>query len=264
MQTWTYSSGVWTRINLSKEPAPRDFEVLVYDSSDHYLLLYGGYSFDQPGTGCTVPGGHRLCNDTWEFSNGRWHELASSNASPLVSDPYAVYDSKLGAVLMGGGTYNNGRLTAQDPWWTYRSGSWTRLTLANNSTNPLLTTRVGALIFDAKDHSPIFVGTVCAPCTAWTWQLTNLSWIRLTTSGAVNLSYNWQSEAQYDPGIGAIVLFGAGTSYDQTWALVSHHWKSIPSGPTLSGAFLIDKDNAFNTASSQLVLYDSGQTWVLK
>jgi hypothetical protein len=61
--TWSYLGGVWTNLTASvgTPPAPRAAGVMVYDSLDGYVLLFGGLGV-----------GSKLLSDTWSYVSGVW------------------------------------------------------------------------------------------------------------------------------------------------------------------------------------------------
>jgi hypothetical protein len=64
--TWKFVKGNWAQISRDHRPSPRDYALMVYDSRDGYVVLFGGQG---PRT---LPLG-----DTWEFSHGIWTRIDS-------------------------------------------------------------------------------------------------------------------------------------------------------------------------------------------
>jgi len=44
-QTWFYSKGVWTSVNLTYAPIVRSAPAMCFDALDGYILLFGGDSY---------------------------------------------------------------------------------------------------------------------------------------------------------------------------------------------------------------------------
>jgi len=61
--TWSFSGGQWTELSPSKSPGARESPNLVYDSSDGYILLFGGY------------GSKGVLGDTWSFAKTTWKAI---------------------------------------------------------------------------------------------------------------------------------------------------------------------------------------------
>ncbi len=119
-ETWTYSGGTWTELNLTTQPSARYGEGFAEDDSDHGALLYGGVS----STGSYL-------SDTWLFSGGAWHAEPSAGSPAVREDPAIAWDPGLGAVVLFGGDYITlGSLTISpstfyNDTWEFENGTWT-------------------------------------------------------------------------------------------------------------------------------------------
>jgi hypothetical protein len=91
-ETWQFSDGQWSELNLTVAPPPRSDAALAYDAADGYVLLYGGVSCAT----CLTP-----LSDTWSFGNGTWSQI-----EPALQATYAEVDvgvtTELTAVSQGG------------------------------------------------------------------------------------------------------------------------------------------------------------------
>lgn len=81
--TWKWSGGRWLNItaNVSGAPPPRISAGITYDSTDGYVLLYGGlnvFCSNISGGSCERDN-HTSLGDTWSYSDGTWTELTPSS-----------------------------------------------------------------------------------------------------------------------------------------------------------------------------------------
>jgi PKD repeat protein len=120
--SWTYLAGIWTNITANVTGAPPNPHAVTYasyDSTDGYVLLYGGN-----GTGsapaCNLPG------NTWKYSAGVYTNLtASVGVAPPVSSGTRMMadDPSIGGVLLYGG-WDGGSCPYGNETWVYRGGAW--------------------------------------------------------------------------------------------------------------------------------------------
>ncbi|MFZ1023176.1 MAG: hypothetical protein WAN87_03475 [Thermoplasmata archaeon] len=112
VQLWRFQEGFgWDHINTPTGPRlPADClsdvacsPGAVYDVSDGYVLLYGGFS-----------DGRNFSVQTWSYHAGAWTEISGS--APFRGSAVMTYDPNLGKVLLVG--YG---------WWTYHAGAWKQI-----------------------------------------------------------------------------------------------------------------------------------------
>jgi PKD repeat protein len=119
--TWTYRAGNWTNISAQVTGAPPDSHAVtyaVYDSTDGYVLMYGGSSISS--TSCS------LAANTWTYLNGTYTNLTSRIASaPPVSlgSRMMADDPSIGGVVLYGG-WDGGYCPYENETWEYRNGTW--------------------------------------------------------------------------------------------------------------------------------------------
>jgi len=123
--TWTFASGRWTNRTSTTSGAPPVTEDagLVYDASDGYLLLYGGFD------NCT--GG---VVGTWAFQNHTWRQVATVG-HPSVNRWFGMaYDAHDGYVVLFGGFLVNGSTgrSASHETWKYHAGVWSQVSTTNS------------------------------------------------------------------------------------------------------------------------------------
>ena len=173
--TWTFSAGNWTNISgaLSTSPGPRYASAIAYDSTDGYIVMFGG---------CGTRKASCLLNDTWKFKGGTWYRLAiTKSPSPREYSSLANDPPDHAAVLFGG----CGRLACPlGDTWTFASGSWVQL---SPMTAPL--GRFAASTwYDSRDQVVLLQGGVVAcgsaSClTNSTWQFVSGAWTHLYPRG---------------------------------------------------------------------------------
>ena len=114
--TWTYAGGIWNPISPFPyvAPSPRAAAQMSYDSTDGYVVLFGGIT----STGSIV-------DDTWIFSSGNWTNVtASTTGAPYgVASGAMIDDTYAGRVVLYGGV--NVTIGSGLPYaWSYSAGSW--------------------------------------------------------------------------------------------------------------------------------------------
>ena len=121
--TWEFSNGAWKRLLTPQSPSARWDPDMVFDASDGYVLLWGGwYGFP-----------NLAYNDTWEFEHGAWSKvkLARGSMFPQADqiESVAVFDPVRQSVFMFGGECN-WQFTgiSCNAIWAYHDSRWTNET----------------------------------------------------------------------------------------------------------------------------------------
>jgi hypothetical protein len=118
--TWTYSvnKNNWIKLETNITPLARTCSAMVYDESNHIMVLFGGYRFEQH------------LNDTWilDLKNYSWSQRWPSVAPSARTSHAMVYDSNRGVSILFGGDWSPG----SEETWAYNSSnnSWLQLTPA--------------------------------------------------------------------------------------------------------------------------------------
>jgi hypothetical protein len=219
--TWRFDSGQWTHVATNASPPASYLSQLVYDASDGYLLLFGGY-------GST----NRPMNDTWEYTNGGWTEItpATSPESTAYGSSFLTYDAADGYVLL----LENGYF--QTYTWSYHAGSWTNLSGPTfrepdgMAANPL--------VYDSEDGYVLLTGVEkrCngngACLVSETWRFRGGGWSNLTAEVGSPLPAISQAVLADDPADGYVLLYGgvqpnggSTSGYGNgTWQYVNGNW----------------------------------------
>ncbi len=253
-QTWEFRAGRWTNVTdlASAHPSARFGASMVYDSSDGYLLLYGGaVNGTSTANGSCSPAECPHLDDTWTFRAGVWTNITVSasvdGTPPGRWEAGIANDSADGYVIIFGGQANGYKSynSTRNYTWAFSGGLWRNLT-PSLSVSP--TTRFGeAMGYDPATASVLmFSGlnsTAAAHLTRDTWSFhdgawENLSYLLVAHETGLPSSVSWSVTVV--PAVGAPVkdarrastlTFGWTTgSYAYTIAPVTGY--SVSSGST--------------------------------
>jgi hypothetical protein len=200
--------------------------VVAYDSTDHYVVLFGAPVSASPAAPA----------ETWSYSQGHWAQLntgsspASCLSSSFADDPADGY-----VVYFAGTTLAN--LTAcpsAGQTWTFHGGKWSELTPAQSPSQ-----RYGAsLSNDSAGGYLVLFGGVSTACGGSghvcgdTWKFSGGAWTQLAP--ATSPSNRSSAGMTYDARDGYILLFGGeganGTIYtmlSDTWAFAHGNWTRL-------------------------------------
>ena len=240
--TWSYRSGDWSNLTAVVGPSPpaRNDAVLAYDSSDGYLLLFGGdYLSDR----------QRPSNETWQFLGGHWANLTPSLrvAPPALGFPAMTYDTYNSTILLvdiGWPPYS------QTTTWTFHAGVWRNVTrpggLTGSAVYPL------QLADDPVNHEVVAYvsdvnrsGYLDGGCAGWapvcneTWIYTGGNWTDVTRGLMPSPSPRESEGLSYDSADGIVLLQGGidclgipcqslSRSFNNTtWSFTQGHWANV-------------------------------------
>jgi hypothetical protein len=167
---------------------------LVYDSSDGYVLYYGGSP-----TGCDCGS-----TQTWSYQSGTWHQIAPPKFPPRVQFPVLAYDPALGKVLLS----NNGANGASNDFefWTFHAGIWTRILPPEK---PKLS---GALGYDPVLHAIVETGVTSFDVGPYIYLWPNGGAFENISAETLNSNTECLSVTltaiSYDPAAGGMVCTG--------------------------------------------------------
>lgn len=133
---WKYRAGTWTNISsqLKGGPLDRQGAVLVNDTHDGYVVMFGGYN--------SFSG---YFNDTWSYVAGNWTRLHPTT-SPTVSGGVGLYDPSLGEALLFQGT----------SCWAFHNGTW-RLVASSSGLHPF---SLAGITFDGRQRDVLALDIV--------------------------------------------------------------------------------------------------------
>jgi PKD repeat protein len=257
--TWTLENGIWKNITSMAGVAPpaREFASLTYDSLAGYLLLAGG---EAAGYG-SIGNCDSICRDTWEFSNGTWHNL---NATVEAQYGFsAVYDSTDGYVLglswdLGESSAGTGGASSE-----FVGGRWVQLgyNSTTNTTAPSPEYWYSSLVNDPSAHEVLLMGGSGASGVSgsWVWSFSNGTWTNLTSSLAHLPPANPYPSGVYDPADAGVLFLATNSSasssgslstwfFNGSWSNVTQQSPLVP--PTVEAASL-----AFDNGSDSDLLF---------
>jgi hypothetical protein len=185
-----FSSPHWTVLSPGTIPAGRANASMVYDSTDNYPLLVGGYTKN----GSTVA--HWL-SDAWKYTGGNWVTVTVPGGFekrtggcminvPLVSGHggyVLLYGGSFGRATSFGSTY----LTST---WEYAAGTWTNVTSTAGTLTPPGRMAAGCAYDSADSYGVLFGGLSAAGAMlndTWEWNPAanaSGSWHLLHANGA--------------------------------------------------------------------------------
>ena len=234
VQTWTFSAGNWSELNLSYAPPNRDEASAVYDPLNGCAVLFGGERLGG-SYGSLGP-----LNDTWTFTGGTWTNLTGNLTqapTPRAGSPM-VWDGGDHYALLVGGFGTSGNLSGNlSEVWTFVNGSWTKVGSA-----PGLRPE-GAMAYDAADGYVLyFGGSYPTYLTNETWKYRAGTWTSISSNVTGAPAARVGAAMVYDPGLGGVLLFGGlgepttdhYLNYNDTWLYHALNWTllSPASGPS--------------------------------
>ncbi|MCI4318931.1 MAG: hypothetical protein L3K23_02215 [Thermoplasmata archaeon] len=167
--TWKFHAGNWTNISSAVAPFPRADASMVYDTSDRYVLIFGG------------EWGSTSVSGTWEFHGGKWHQLTPATSPSLRRGAAMVFDPVNGYVVLFGGMAFCCQYLQNDTW-KFAGGKWT-----NISSSPSPSGRSEAAVtFDPKLGCDVLFGGIVESGLATystandTWTFVNGGWTNVT------------------------------------------------------------------------------------
>jgi len=236
----------WANITgqSTHSPKPRESGEMIYDSTDGYVILFGGEKTGAP----TV-----YYNDTWEFQAGHWTNLTSATApsgrfgSQLADDPadHAV-------VLFGGRGPHAGEANLNDTW-EFHAGVWTNVTHGVAPPGRYW----GSMSYDNATSTVLLFGGSESPSQFYsndTWSFHAGVWSPLSPARSPPAR---DDENQVDDTADhAVFLFGGLNQTDylnDSWEYASNTWSRVSSAhaPDLRGGAGL----AYDTATGDVVMY---------
>ncbi|HTZ61189.1 MAG TPA: hypothetical protein VMC82_00865 [Thermoplasmata archaeon] len=243
----------WTNLSLSSaaQPPPRNDGNMVWDSTDGYLLLFGGEYLNESTFTTTY------YNDTWKFAGGAWVNLTAAGAPPARHGAGLADDPANDEVVLFGGVGAHGR--DLNDTWTYAGGVWTNITSLITGASPPAgfwfsmaydPTLSSVLLFGGINVS----GGVTHEYGNDTWSFSGHTWTHLTPT--VVPPGRHAQEMTWDAADDEMVMFGglsAGPYLNDTWTFSGGTWHNDTTAVhpgARAGAGL-----AFDTDLDSVVLY---------
>lgn len=239
--TYTYApnsdlSLIWSQDSpLGAVPPARTNASMVFDSTDGYVLLFGGWD----------PADGRVYDDTWSWDPTipAWQPVLTPAGvlgrfgACLMDVPFQ--DGHGGYELLFGGATAPGTAAADLPTstWEYSAGSWTNVTASAGG--PPTGRAFAACAYDASAGYGVLFGGLGAGGASlndtWEWDPSTGSWLERTANGtAGSPSPRFAAEATYAAYDGDVVLFGGArgpwtsplTLPPDTWLFANGSWSN--------------------------------------
>jgi galactose oxidase-like protein len=219
-QTWIFSSGAWSQLDVAGPP-PEAGASFAWDPDLGAMILSGG---------APEVLGDAADMGTWSFVHGVWTNLSA--ARPLAADlsAMAYVPSAGGLILFGGdGLTSTGNIGSLSGTWLF-DGEWKNLSL-----NGPTSREASQMAFEPSSGSGVLFGgwqakeclyESCFATLGDTWIFNGASWTQFNGSGPPPL---YSASMAYDAADGYDLLFGGtacqgehcrwpGVDYNETWA----------------------------------------------
>jgi PKD repeat protein len=221
---------------------------MAFDSTDGYVLLFGGYAYESsPAV---------YYNDTWTFSADEWTNVTNPHvAAPSPRSEFGLSDDPADhEVVLFGGLSARGELL--DDTWTYAAGKWTNVTGIVGTAPPA--TVWASMVYDNQTGSVILFGGLqsltipSAQYTNETWSFHANKWTELspTTSPPARNSASLVD----DVSDGDLLLFGGQNDsgpFNDTWTFSGTDWSRVT--PTFAPPVSWGAGLAYCAAQSEVV-----------
>jgi phage baseplate assembly protein gpV len=239
---------VWTHIYPGGHPTPPAGASMAYDPAAHALVLFGGRigKFAWP---------LKTSDETWEFANSSWTQVAPPSAStPGQREGAAMaYDAATGQIVVVGGqdrqAWNVGTT------WVFAHGNWTLLSEPLGHPGNVA---CASMAYLPKLHGVVLFGglvTGAAGAThvrSDTWLFANGTWSKLAPAHSPPPTL--QATMVYDPTLhGDLLTGGIAASANETWLFNGTTWVQLHTAtpaPAVYGAAA-----TFDTALNAVVVY---------
>jgi hypothetical protein len=276
--TWGFTNGSWRNLTPATSPPPSFEGGMAYDTSDGYVVLFGGFAgaargetwsyradrWTQTGLaggpsassqGClaydTVDGyvlyyggvnGTTASNQTWAFRGGNWRQLTTNGSPPALTGCEMANDRTDGYVVLWGGVVSGHYVNAT---WSFRGGNWTE-----EPSGPSPSTRV--VPFLAADPAVggvlLYGGAVGSRAVdSDLWLFSHGGWVPLSQGRTAGIQAG--GSAAYDPALGDVVMFTglSGSDRSQLW-IIQGKLPFTAVAPVLTPAS-VDRGQSFTMAS---------------
>ncbi|MBY8987598.1 MAG: hypothetical protein KGD61_04010 [Candidatus Lokiarchaeota archaeon] len=264
---WLYdpTSNLWIEIYPTAKPSARSGHIMVYDSTNHKTLLFGGWVEDIG-----------LMNDTWIYDSqtNQWTEVFPVNKPSNRQGQSMYYDVRTQRVILFGG-YREVGGHLDDTWeYNYTDNSWTEL---GPSTNP--SGRYGSnLVYDINNTRGFLFGGRSGSSTinddTWVYYYENNSWSEIINVIKPDTRY-WHGMV-YESNNQKIIVFGGrhqgapGEALEDTWTFdpSTNEWVEVL--PTNHPSNRMDFLMVYDTNNQKSILFGGfrfqggtlGDTWI--
>lgn len=221
---WLYdlTTNLWTEINPTVKPSARSGHMMVYDSTNHKTILFGGFVRDVG-----------LMSDTWIYDSqtNQWTEVFPTNQPTDTQSQAMYYDSNAQRIILFGG-YQDISPHLSETWeYNYSDNSWTELNPLSNPSG-----RYGSkIVYDPINQRAILFGGRATSIMddTWIYSYGNNTWTELNITGKPDTRY-WHGMV-YDSNNHQVIVYGGrhtgapGEALEDTWILnlSTNQWTEV-------------------------------------
>jgi hypothetical protein len=241
--TWVWTGSDWSKLNPATKPPARYSASMAWDAAQQKIIMFGGEA--------SIPTRY---NDVWAWNGTTWTQQTPTGTAPSArSGAGMAFDPLRGGLIVFGGVNTQ----QNNDTWQLKNNAWTQIQANGAPGAPSARNGAGLAYSQSTSQLVLFGGGTgtCPTCTTYgdTWTLATAatSWSQKSPThapaarGAVAMTY--------DPGIGALVLFGGltgdGTTttyFNDTWAWTGTDWShaagiASPSGRAAAAMAADDK-----------------------
>lgn len=206
--TWSYdySSNTWSHFNPTTSPTARHSHVMVYDSSNNVIILFGGWTGSAPD------------DDTWIYdcATNSWTEVFPEESPPPRMSHNMVYDSANERVILWSG-YGIGEAILDETWeYDYSTNTWEEL----NPMNHPVPGYGHCMIYDSTiEKTILFGGNTIEGSKDYTWEYdySNNDWTELSPS-TYPIARKWGVMAYDSVNQKSIMFGGSADPHGPEWA----------------------------------------------
>jgi hypothetical protein len=242
--TWTWNGTTWSQVDDSGDagcytvsnpcpssPGGRQGPTTAYDPATAQFVLFGGENISSSG----------VYNDTWTWNGTIWSQVddsgdagCGSGSNVCPSSPPGrqagalVYDPATAQLVVFGGDNNTG---PDNDSWTWNGTIWSQVDDSGDAgctssctSSPPARFRMGADYDPATGQLVMFGGSYSISYNdTWTWN--GSIWVQTSDTGASGCTNSCPQSPSarsgptvaFDPATGQLVLFGGGSSLNDTW-----------------------------------------------
>lgn len=225
--TWTFDGTAWTQPSPPVSPEGREGGGMAYDATRHAVVLYGGYSAQEPLNA------NAFHQDTWTWDGSKWTQQQTATTPGRDEDPSLVFDPSTGSdVLIGGVLFSipvflqssgAGILITEKETWTLDASGWSEVapTWPDDRSQD-------SLVYDPATGNAVLTGGFCLDQPTW-WCNDMWTWdgARWTQPGVIfggNL-------VAYDAASGQLVAFAGTAAYTWDGTRWTEHHNVLPADP---------------------------------
>ncbi len=242
--TWTFDGTTWTEVTPPTAPPPRANAQMAYDLRTRKVVLFGGYD------------GRKDLGDTWLWDGvtSSWSQAAPTHSPKAVTGPSVFADLDGRVDVFGGFDGSLFQLTM----YQWSGTDWRQLQL------PMVPyARSGAAVgVNYVARQIVLFGGLADVNPDNTWTYNRVTWTMESPTTQPPLVYS--ATANFDPSLGAVLLFGGGNggSGEKTsWSWDGTNWTQL--FPTTSPASREGAGMAYDRAIGRTVLFGGQRGSVL-